>query len=120
MEAVGQLAGGIAHDFKQPPGVISGYAEILLRRLRPEGEGRDRGDRQGGRRGARGSTRCSPRVQPEAGPQSRVLDLNDVVTGTQTMLERAAVISENIEFSTALAETLGSISADAGRSSRSS
>ncbi|MFN2628260.1 MAG: ATP-binding protein, partial [Gaiellaceae bacterium] len=43
----------------------------------------------------------------------RALDLNDVVTETQGMLER--LIGENIEFSIALAEDLGHISADIGQ-----
>jgi two-component system, cell cycle sensor histidine kinase and response regulator CckA len=42
-----------------------------------------------------------------------VLDLNELVTETQTMLER--VIGGNIEFSTALADDLGYISADQGQ-----
>jgi CheY-like chemotaxis protein len=43
----------------------------------------------------------------------RPLDLNEVVTETQTMLEQ--VIGENIEFSAALADDLPSISADHGQ-----
>jgi two-component system, cell cycle sensor histidine kinase and response regulator CckA len=43
----------------------------------------------------------------------RPLDLNEVVTETQTMLER--VIGENVEFSTALAEDLGCVNADDGQ-----
>ena len=33
MEAVGKLAGGIAHDFNNILGAISGYAEMLVRKL---------------------------------------------------------------------------------------
>ena len=45
MEALGQLTGGIAHDFNNLLMIVSGYAQILERRLRePEGHSRDRGD----------------------------------------------------------------------------
>jgi len=37
MEAIGQLAGGIAHDFNNVLGAISGYADLMKRRL-PEQE----------------------------------------------------------------------------------
>jgi two-component system cell cycle sensor histidine kinase/response regulator CckA len=40
MEAVGTLAGGIAHDFNNLLMVVNGYAEILLARAGPSGEGR--------------------------------------------------------------------------------
>jgi PAS domain S-box-containing protein len=114
MEAVGQLAGGIAHDFNNLLTVISGYAAILLRRLGREADGskeiveiRKAADR------AAGLTRQLLAYSRKLALEPKTLNLNDVVTETQTMLGR--VISENIEFSTTLAEDLGSISADDGQ-----
>jgi signal transduction histidine kinase/ActR/RegA family two-component response regulator len=114
MEAVGQLAGGIAHDFNNLLTVISGYTEILLRRLGREAEG---------------STEIAE-VSKAAGQAARLtrqllafsrkqvlelspIDLNAIVAESETMLAR--LIGENIEVSTSLAEELGSINADSGQ-----
>ena len=40
MEAIGHLAAGIAHDFRNQLAVIEGFAEMLLRHSLPDAEGR--------------------------------------------------------------------------------
>jgi PAS domain S-box-containing protein len=114
LKAVGQLAGGIAHDFNNLLTVISGYTEILLRRLGHEADGSDEIVQisKAAQRAAR-LTRQLLAYSRKQVVELRALDLNAVVTETQTMLER--LIGENIEFSTALAEDLGSIRADYGQ-----
>jgi two-component system, cell cycle sensor histidine kinase and response regulator CckA len=114
MEAVGLLAGGIAHDFNNLLTVISGYTEILLRRLGRQGEGsREIAEVSKAADRAARLTRQLLAYSRKQVLEERALDLNDIVTETHTMLAR--VIGENIEFSTTLGENLGSISADAGQ-----
>jgi PAS domain S-box-containing protein len=114
MEAVGQLAGGIAHDFNNLLTVIIGYTDILLGRLGREARGSGELAEIG--RAAERAAELTGQLLAYSRKQilePRVLDLNDLVTEIQAMLER--LIGEHIEFSTRLAEDLGSISADEGQ-----
>ena len=114
LEAVGLLAGGIAHDFNNLLTVISGYTEILLRRLGREAEGSEEIAEVS--KAADRAARLTRQLLAYSRKQillPRALDLNELVTETHTMLER--VIGENIEFSTLLGEDLGSIFADEGQ-----
>jgi two-component system, cell cycle sensor histidine kinase and response regulator CckA len=114
MEAVGQLAGGIAHDFNNLLTVISGYTEILLRRLGREGEGvKEIAEISKAAERAAQLTGQLLAYSRKQVLESRPLDLNDVVAETETMLKR--LIGENIELLTARAEELGCISADYGQ-----
>jgi signal transduction histidine kinase/CheY-like chemotaxis protein len=114
MEAVGLLAGGIAHDFNNLLTVISGYTEILLRRLGREGEGSKEIAQISKAAGQAGRlTRQLLAYSRKQVLEVMPLDLNDVVTRTHVMLSR--VIGENIEFSTILGDNLGSICADDGQ-----
>jgi PAS domain S-box-containing protein len=111
MEAVGQLAGGIAHDFNNLLTVISGYTEILLRRLGREAEG-SKEITEISKAAAR-AARLTRQLLAYSRKQMldlQPLDLNEVVAETQTMLEK--VIGEDIEFTANLASELRTISAD--------
>jgi len=114
MEAVGLLAGGIAHDFNNLLTVISGYTDILLSRLGREAKGN--GEIAEINKAAERAAQLTGQLLAYSRKQilePRALDLNNVVTETQAMLNR--LIGEHIEFSTTLAEDLGSISADGGQ-----
>src|SRR2546423_1388064 len=114
MEAVGQLAGGIAHDFNNPLAVIGGYTEILRRRLGADtAVGTELAEISKAADQAARLTRQLLAYSRKQILEPRVLDLNGIVSEMRTMLE--PVIDDNIEFTTALGEDLGLISADNGQ-----
>jgi PAS domain S-box-containing protein len=97
MESVGQLAGGVAHDFNNMLGVILGYAELALAKLGPADPMReciqqimDAGER---------SANLTRQLLAFARKQiiaPRVLDVNDTVASMLTMLQR--LIGENLKL----------------------
>src|SRR5207245_1018550 len=106
MEAVGRLAGGVAHDFNNILTAILGSAELLIQDL-PEGH-EHRIDAEEIRRAAQRAADLTRQLlafsrQQELAP--KVLDLNAVVQGVERMLRR--LIGENIELRTTLAGDLG-------------
>ncbi len=114
MEAVGQLAGGIAHDFSNLLTVISGYTQILL--ARPDHELQGSKEIIEISKAAEWAARLVRQLLAFSRKQvsePRPLDLTDIVRETRSMLE--PLIGSSIEFSTVLAQDLGSISADGGQ-----
>jgi len=114
MEAAGQLAGGVAHDFNNIIGVILGFTGLLLERLNPDdplykdiSQIQKAGDR------AALLTRQLLAFSRKQVLQTKVLDLNTVVGGAKELLER--LIGEDIELLVVLDPALGLIEADAGQ-----
>ncbi len=95
MEAVGQLAGGVAHDFNNMLSVINGYSEMILREIDtsdPKYERIMEINKAGGR-----SADLTRQLLAFARKQTidpKVLDINDTVEGMLNMLRR--LIGENI------------------------
>jgi len=111
VEALGQLAGGVAHDFNNILFVILGYCEILEVGMGPAAPLRDavRQIRLAGER-ATVLTRQLLAFGRRQTMQPKVLDLNEVVEEMSAMLKR--IIGEDIELVTALAPGLGLVKAD--------
>jgi PAS domain S-box-containing protein len=115
MEAVGQLAGGVAHDFNNMLTVIGGYSAILLETL--DAADANRADVEEIKRAAdraAGLTRQLLAFSRKQVMQPRVLELNtEIIAGLEKMLRR--LIGEDIELVTTLGERLGLVSADPGQ-----
>jgi len=114
MEAVGRLAGGVAHDFNNILTAIMGSAELLLEDL-PEGHPR-REDATEISRAARRAADLTRQLLAFSRQQvlaPKVLDLGNIVMSVEPMLRR--LIGENIELRTVLAPDLGAVRADPGQ-----
>ena len=114
MEAVGRLAGGVAHDFNNILTAVRGHSEILLTVLEADSPHRRHAD-QIHRAAMRAAALTSQLLafSRKQVLQPRTLDLNALVANLTVMLRR--LIGEHVELRTTLAERLGSVRADAGQ-----
>jgi PAS domain S-box-containing protein len=114
MEAVGRLAGGVAHDFNNLLTAISGYSELMLRRLR-HGDPLRHNAEEINKAGTRAASLTSQLLafSRKQVMQPKVLDLNMIVADMDKMLRR--LIGENIELVTILDPQLWSVKADPGQ-----
>jgi PAS domain S-box-containing protein len=114
MEAVGRLAGGVAHDFNNILMVINGYVQLVLRKLSPRHPLRQNLNeiRKAGERAASltGQLLAFSRRQILV---PRILDLNKVVADTKEMLRR--VIGEDVELVIRQGCKLAKVLADPGQ-----
>ena len=97
MEAIGQLAGGVAHDFNNMLGVIQGHAEMAMELLDPAQPLYT--DLNEILRAARRSADITRQLLAFARKQTiapQVLDLNETVEGMLKMLRR--LIGEDIDL----------------------
>jgi len=114
MEAVGQLAGGVAHDLNNLLSPILGYAEILLDDLAPQDLNRPaiQSIQEAGQK-ARNLVQqllAFARKQPL---KITTINLNDVVSGFEKLLRRS--IREDILITINLSEIPALIRADVGQ-----
>jgi signal transduction histidine kinase len=114
MEAVGRLAGGVAHDFNNLLSVVLGYSEQLLDEIAPGDP--MRGDlveiKKAGERAAL-LTRQLLAFSRQQALDPRLVDLNELVTGTEKMLRR--LVGEDVEMIFLLTPRLARCRVDPGQ-----
>jgi PAS domain S-box-containing protein len=114
MEAIGLLAGGVAHDFNNLITVISGYSQVLL-----QSPGLDEEMHQGLEEISKAGDLASGLVRQlltfsrRQSIKPEVLDCNRVITDIETMLRR--LIGEDIDLEAALDPQLGLVCIDPGQ-----
>ncbi len=110
MEALGRLAGGVAHDFRNTLQAVLGFAELLVDSL----EGDERAaDAVQIREAALRATELTDQLLAFGRPSKRAqepVDLNCRIEAMAPMLRR--LLSEDIDFATRLDQSVGSIDAD--------
>jgi signal transduction histidine kinase len=113
-EVLGQMAGGVAHDFNNILAVIIGYSDLLQQQLEP-GHPLQKYAEEIGRAGEHAArlTKQLLVFSRKQTVQPVVLDLNEVVKDLDKMLRR--LINENIELTAALGDKIGRIKADPGQ-----
>lgn len=111
MEAVSQLAGGVAHDLNNLLTVITGFSEILLSRLDPADRNRSAIEQiQKAAEGAASITRQLLTFSRQQIITPRPLDLNTLVTGMEDTLRR--LLGEDIQMAMVLQPSLWQVNAD--------
>jgi PAS domain S-box-containing protein len=111
MDAVGRLAGGVAHDFNNMLGVILGNAELALESLGPDDELYP--ELQEILKAAERSADLTRQLLAFARKQTiepRLLDLNETVGGMLKMVRR--LIGTNIDLKWTPGEVVGQIKID--------
>ncbi len=116
LEGLGQLAGGVAHDFNNLIAVIANYATFIAEAAADGGLTEIAGDAEqitkAAQRGADLTQQLLAFARREV-IRPRPLDLNKVVTETEAMLSRS--IGEHIRLVVRLTDDLPTITADPGQ-----
>jgi two-component system cell cycle sensor histidine kinase/response regulator CckA len=114
MEAIGRLSAGVAHDFNNCLLAIFGYSDLMLERHRddPFLARNLTGLKEAGQRAAALTKQllAFARRQPM---ETRVMNLNGVVSGLEKMLQR--LLGEDVQLSTDLHPELGKVKIDPGQ-----
>jgi PAS domain S-box-containing protein len=111
MEAVGRLAGGVAHDFNNMLSVILSYGDLMLGEMKPGEPMRDDLEeiRKAGRRAA-DLTRQLLMFSRQQMLEPRVVDLNEVLANMDKMLQR--ILGADVDLVSLPSKPLGRVRID--------
>jgi PAS domain S-box-containing protein len=114
MEAVGRLAGGVAHDFNNLLAVIIGQTELTRARMGADHplDGCLAAIDDAAQRAADLTQQLLAFSRKQV-LEPKIIDLNQIVAGTEKMLQR--VIGEDIELVSSLAPNLWTVMGDRGQ-----
>ncbi|MGA3121933.1 MAG: PAS domain S-box protein [Polyangiaceae bacterium] len=113
MEAVGRLAGGVAHDFNNVLSVILSYGAILLTDIKPGDPIRaDVEEIQRAAKRAADLTRQLLMFSRQQVLAPKVLDLNELLTSMDRMLQR--ILGADVDLVSLPTHPLGRVRADPG------
>jgi two-component system cell cycle sensor histidine kinase/response regulator CckA len=111
LEAIGRLAGGVAHDFNNHLTIIIGYCQLLMDRKGPVEAGHNEvGIIKDAAVRAASLTRQLLAFSRKQVLEARVLDLNTILTSLNPMLQR--LIGEDVQLLLSLDPKLGKVKAD--------
>ena len=114
MEAIGRLAGGVAHDFNNVLTAVFGYVDLLREELPQESEAqKDLIEVRKAAERAASLTRQLLAFSRQQVLEPVVLALNELAEDFEKMLRR--VIGEDVEFRLALGADVGNVRADSGQ-----
>ena len=111
MEAMGLLAGGVAHDFNNILMVVSGFTEMALESLEDDHAARSSIEEvQKASRSASLLTRQLLAFSSKQVTRPKIININHLITELEKILRR--IVGESIVLTTKLGENLGNVLAD--------